>query len=61
MGSCGESVLGGNERARLHVGVMLVLVLRKIQGHGAVGFAVDKLLHFGIRAGANFVRVYLAR
>src|ERR1044071_2223894 len=50
-----KTVLGGNERARLDVRMVLVIVLRKIQRHGAVGFAVDELLHFWIRVGANFV------
>ncbi len=56
-----KAMPGRNERARLHVGMMLVIVLRKAQRHGTVGFTINKLLHFGIRAGSNFVRMYLAR
>src|SRR5262245_21547276 len=36
--------------------MMLMFFLRKIQWNRSVGFAIDKLLDFGIRATADFVR-----
>ena len=40
---------------RFNMLMFLVLFLRKIQRHGAVSFAVDKLLHFGIGVVPNFI------
>jgi len=43
-----------HERPRLHMLMMLVLILRKIQRDRPVCFAVDKLLHLRVNARANF-------
>ena len=48
-----------HERARLHVLMMLMLILRKIQRDRPVCFSVDKLLHFRVSARANFFRCAL--
>src|SRR5437588_10095840 len=57
--SCGlamESVTRPDKRSRLHVLMVFMFVLGKIKGDRPVGFAVDELLHFGIRAVSNLVR-----
>ena len=48
-----EAAARGNERTRGDV--LMILLLREIQRHGAVGFAVDELLHLGVRVVADFV------
>ena len=51
-----KSVARAKKRTRLNVGMVFVLFLREIQWYRAVGSAVDELLHFGIGAGADFIR-----
>ena len=36
--------------------MMLVFILREVQGYRSVGFTVDKLLHLSIGTGSNFLR-----
>ena len=36
--------------------MMLMLILREVQGYRSVGFTVDKLLHLGVGTGADFLR-----
>src|SRR4030095_8937934 len=50
-----ESAARSDERSRFHTGMIFVLFLRNIQRHRAVGFAMDELLHLGIRARADFI------
>ena len=49
-----KAIPRARERPRLHMLMMLVLILRKIQRDRPVCFAVDKLLHLRVSARANF-------
>src|SRR6266702_8127246 len=54
-----ESAARGEERTWSNVGMFLLLLLRDVQRHRAIGFTVDKLLHFRIRTRADFIRCTL--
>src|SRR6266513_5553711 len=49
-GACRE------ERTRSDMWMIVVLLLRNVQRHRAIGFTVDKLLHFRIRTRTDFIR-----
>ena len=51
-----KSVARAKKRTRFNVRMVFVLFLREIQWYRAVGFAVNKLMHLGIWAGADFIR-----
>src|SRR5207247_9959472 len=45
-----------DEGTRSDMGMVVVLLLRDVQWHRAIGFAVDKLVDFRIRTRADFIR-----
>src|SRR5437773_8105254 len=51
-----ESAARGEERTWSNVRMFLLLLLRDVQRHRAIGFTVDKLLHFRIRTRTDFIR-----
>ena len=51
-----KSMTRADKGARFYMLMMFMFLLRKIQRDRTVGFAINKLLHFGIGAGANFIR-----